>query len=74
MESDMRNAMHVVSIQKALRQFIVNWNASAGQMIRYFIARSRKQQGCGATAREIMTYPGLSAEWRLPAIRLRRLQ
>jgi transcriptional regulator with XRE-family HTH domain len=61
------NAMHVVFHPKGLRQFIVNWDAFAGQMIQ--ILHRDVAQGSRAAARlfdEIMAYPGLSAEWRLP--------
>ena len=61
------NAMHVVFHPKGLRQFIVNWDEFAGQMIQ--ILHREVAQGGGVAARlldEIMTYPGLPAEWRLP--------
>src|SRR5882757_8986748 len=61
------NAMHVVFHPKGLRQFIVNWDEFAGQMIQ--ILHREVAQGSRAAAQlldEIMTYPGLSAEWRLP--------
>jgi hypothetical protein len=61
------NAMHVVFHPKGLRQFIVNWEEFAGQMIQ--ILHRDVAQGSRAAARlfdEIMAYPGLSAEWRLP--------
>src|SRR5689334_1007847 len=61
------NAMHVVFHPKGLRQFIVNWDAFAGQMIQ--ILHRDVAQGSRAAAQlldEIMAYPGLSAEWRLP--------
>ena len=61
------NAMHVVFHPKGLRQFIVNWDEFAGQMIQ--ILHRDVAQGSRAATRlldEIMTYPGLSAEWRLP--------
>jgi transcriptional regulator with XRE-family HTH domain len=61
------NAMHVVFHPKGLRQFIVNWNEFAGQMIQ--ILHREVAQGSAVAARlldEIMTYPGLPAEWRLP--------
>jgi len=68
MESDIAdNAMHVVFHPKGLRQFIVNWNEFAGQMIQ--ILHREVAQGSGVAAQlldEIMTYPGLSAEWRRP--------
>jgi len=61
------NAMHVVFHPKGLRQFIVNWEEFAGQMIQ--ILHRDVAQGSRAAAQlfdEIMTYPGLPAEWRLP--------
>lgn len=61
------NAMHVVFHPKGLRQFIVNWEEFASQMIQ--ILHRDVAQGSRAAARlfdEIMAYPGLSAEWRLP--------
>jgi len=61
------NAMHVVFHPKGLRQFIVNWDEFAGQMIQ--ILHRDVAQGGRAAAQlldEIMAYPGLSAEWRLP--------
>lgn len=61
------NAMHVVFHPKGLRQFIVNWEEFAGQMMQ--ILHRDVAQGSRAAARlfdEIMVYPGLSAEWRLP--------
>jgi transcriptional regulator with XRE-family HTH domain len=61
------NAMHVVFHPKGLRPFIVNWDEFAGQMIQ--ILHREVAQGGGIAARlldEIMTYPGLPAEWRLP--------
>ena len=61
------NAMHVVFHPKGLRQFITNWDEFAGQMIH--ILHRDVTQGGRAAARlldEIMTYPGLPAEWRLP--------
>ena len=68
MESDIAdNAMHVVFHPKGLRQFIVNWNEFAGQMIQ--ILHREVAQGSSVAAQlldEIMTYPGLSAEWRRP--------
>src|SRR5258708_8603202 len=68
MESDLAdNAMHVVFHPKGLRQFIVNWAEFAGQMIQ--ILHREVAQGSRAAAQlldEIMTYPGLPAEWRLP--------
>ena len=68
MEADITgNAMHVVFHPKGLRQFIVNWNEFAGQMIQ--ILHREVAQGSGIAAQlldEIMTYPGLSAEWRRP--------
>jgi transcriptional regulator with XRE-family HTH domain len=68
MEPDIAdNAMHVVFHPKGLRQFIVNWNEFAGQMIQ--ILHREVAQGSSVAAQlldEIMTYPGLSAEWRRP--------
>lgn len=61
------NAMHVVFHPKGLRQFIVNWDEFAGQMIQ--ILHREVAQGSSVAAQlldEIMTYPGLPAEWRLP--------
>jgi transcriptional regulator with XRE-family HTH domain len=61
------NAMHVVFHPKGLRQFIVNWDEFAGQMIQ--ILHREVAQGGRVAAQlldEIMTYPGLPAEWRLP--------
>jgi hypothetical protein len=68
MESEIAdNAMHVVFHPKGLRQFMVNWDEFAGQMIQ--ILHRDVAQGSRAAALlldEIMAYPGLSAEWRLP--------
>jgi transcriptional regulator with XRE-family HTH domain len=61
------NAMHVVFHPKGLRQFIVNWDEFAGQMIQ--ILHREVAQGSRVAAQlldEIMSYPGLAAEWRLP--------
>src|SRR6185369_5522803 len=61
------NAMHVVFHPKGLRQFIVNWEEFAGQMIQ--ILHRDVAQGSRAAALlfdEIMAYPGFPAEWRLP--------
>ena len=62
------NAMHVVFHPRGLRQFIVNWDEFAGQMIQ--ILHREVAQGGGRVAAqlldEIMAYPGLPAEWRLP--------
>ena len=61
------NAMHVVFHPKGLRQFIVNWDEFAGQMIQ--ILHREVAQGSRVAAQllgEIMTYPGLPAEWRFP--------
>ena len=61
------NAMHVVFHPRGLRQFILNWDEFAGQMIQ--ILHREVAQGSRAGAQlldEIMSYPGLSAEWRLP--------
>jgi transcriptional regulator with XRE-family HTH domain len=61
------NAMHVVFHPKGLRQFIVNWDEFAGQLIQ-ILHREVAQGGRVAALlfSEIMTYPGLPAEWRLP--------
>ena len=68
MEADIaENAMHVVFHPKGLRQFIVNWDEFAGQMIQ--ILHREVAQGSQVAAQlldEIMVYPGLPAEWRLP--------
>ena len=61
------NAMHVVFHPGGLRQFIVNWNEFAGQMIQ--ILHREVAQGSRVAAQlfdEIMAYPGLPAEWKLP--------
>jgi transcriptional regulator with XRE-family HTH domain len=61
------NAMHTVFHPKGLRQFIVNWDEFAGQMIQ--ILHREVAQGGRVAAQlldEIMVYPGLPAEWRLP--------
>jgi transcriptional regulator with XRE-family HTH domain len=61
------NAMHVVFHPKGLRQFIVNWDEFAGQMIQ--ILHREVAGGSRVAAQlleEVMLYPGLSAEWRLP--------
>jgi transcriptional regulator with XRE-family HTH domain len=61
------NAMHVVFHPKGLRQFIVNWDEFAGQMIQ--ILHREVAQGSRVAAQlfdEIMAYPGLPSEWRLP--------
>jgi transcriptional regulator with XRE-family HTH domain len=61
------NAMHVVFHPRGLRQFILNWEEFAGQMIQ--ILHREVAQGSRAGAQlldEIMAYPGLPAEWRLP--------
>jgi len=61
------NAMHVVFHPRGLRQFILNWEAFAGQMIQ--ILHREVAQGSRSGAQlldEIMAYPGLPAEWRLP--------
>ena len=61
------NAMHVVFHPKGLRQFIVNWDEFAGQMIQ--ILHREVAQGSRIAAQlldEIMSYPGLPAEWRIP--------
>jgi transcriptional regulator with XRE-family HTH domain len=61
------NAMLVVFHPKGLRQFIVNWDEFAGHLIQ--ILHREVAQGSRVAALlldEIMTYPGLSAEWRLP--------
>jgi transcriptional regulator with XRE-family HTH domain len=68
MESGLaNNAMHVVFHPKGLRQFIVNWDEFAGQMIQ--ILHREVAGGSRVAAQlleEVMLYPGLSAEWRLP--------
>jgi hypothetical protein len=61
------NVMHAVFHPKGLRQFIVNWDEFAGQMIQ--ILHREVAQGGRVAAQlldEIMVYPGLPAEWRLP--------
>jgi transcriptional regulator with XRE-family HTH domain len=61
------NAMHVVFHPGGLRQFIVNWDEFAGQLIQ--ILHREVAQGSRVAAQlldEIMAYPGLPAEWRLP--------
>lgn len=61
------NAMHVVFHPKGLRQFMTEWDEFARQMI--VILHREVAQGSRAAAQlldEIMIYPGLSAEWRLP--------
>ena len=61
------NAMHTVFHPKGLRQFILNWDEFAGQMIQ--ILHREVAQGGRVAAQlldEIMAYPGLPAEWRLP--------
>ena len=61
------NAMHAVFHPKGLRQFIVNWDEFAGQMIQ--ILHREVAQGSQVAAQlleEIMAYPGLPTEWRLP--------
>ena len=61
------NAMHVVFHPKGLRQFIVNWDEFAGQMIQIL---HREVAGASRVSAqlldEIMSYPGLPAEWRFP--------
>ena len=56
------NAMHVVFHPRGLRQFIVNWDEFAGQMIQ--ILHREVAQGGGRSRRmlldEIMAYPGLA--------------
>jgi transcriptional regulator with XRE-family HTH domain len=68
MEADIaENAMHVVFHPKGLRQFITNWDEFAGQMIQ--ILHREVAQGGRVAAQlldEIMVYPGLPAEWRIP--------
>ena len=59
--------MHVVFHPKGLRQFMLNWDEFARQLIQ--ILHRDVAQGSRAAAAlldEIMVYPGLSAEWRLP--------
>ena len=61
------NAMHVVFHPKGLRQFIVNWEDFAGQMIQ--ILHREVAHGSRVAAQlldELMVYPGLPNEWRLP--------
>jgi transcriptional regulator with XRE-family HTH domain len=61
------NAMHVVFHPGGLRQFIVNWDEFAGQMIQ--ILHREVAQGSRIAAQlfdEIMAYPGLPSEWKLP--------
>ncbi|MBW7971710.1 helix-turn-helix transcriptional regulator [Bradyrhizobium sp. BR 10289] len=61
------NAMHVVFHPGGLRQFMLNWAEFAGQLIQ--ILHRDAAQGSRAAARlldEIMVYPGLPSEWRLP--------
>jgi transcriptional regulator with XRE-family HTH domain len=61
------NAMHAVFHPKGLRQFIVNWNEFAGQMIQ--ILHREVAQASRVSAQlldEIMTYPDLPTEWRFP--------
>ncbi len=61
------NAMHVVFHPGGLRQFIVNWEEFAGQMIQ--ILHREVAQGSRVAVQlleEVMTYPGLPAEWRRP--------
>jgi transcriptional regulator with XRE-family HTH domain len=61
------NAMHAVFHPRGLRQFIVNWNEFAGQMIQ--ILHREVAQASRVSAQlldEIMTYPDLPAEWRFP--------
>src|SRR6476620_1670795 len=60
------NAMHVVFHPRGLRQFMLNWDEFAGQMIQ--ILHRDVAQGSRVAAQlldEIMVYPGLSADWRL---------
>jgi transcriptional regulator with XRE-family HTH domain len=68
MESGLaNNAMHTVFHPKGLRQFIVNWDEFAGQLIQIL---HREVAGASRVSAqlldEIMTYPGLPAEWRFP--------
>ncbi len=61
------NAMHVAFHPGGLRQFMLNWAEFAGQLIQ--ILHRDVAQGSRAAAQlfdEIMVYPGLPAEWRLP--------
>jgi hypothetical protein len=61
------NAMHVVFHPKGLRQFIVNWDEFAGRMIQ--ILHREVAQGSRVASQlldEIMGYPGLPSEWKLP--------
>lgn len=68
MEGDLGdNAMHAAFHPGGLRQFMVNWAEFAAQLIR--ILHREVAQGSRAAATlldEIMAYPGVSAEWRLP--------
>jgi MmyB-like transcription regulator ligand binding domain len=68
MEPDLAdNAMHVVFHPKGLRQFIVNWDEFAGQMIQ--ILHREVAQGSRVATQlldEIVTYRGLPAEWKIP--------
>jgi transcriptional regulator with XRE-family HTH domain len=61
------NAMHTVFHPKGLRQFIVNWDEFAGQLIQIL---HREVAGASRASAElldeIMSYPGLPAEWRFP--------
>ncbi len=61
------NAMHAVFHPKGLRQFFLNWDEFAGQMIQ--ILHREVAQGSQVATQlleEIMAYPGLPTEWRVP--------
>jgi transcriptional regulator with XRE-family HTH domain len=61
------NAMHVVFHPKGLRPFMQNWDEFAGQMIQ--ILHREVAQGGRVAMRlleEIMAYPGLPPDWRMP--------
>ncbi|MET0676839.1 MAG: helix-turn-helix transcriptional regulator [Bradyrhizobium sp.] len=68
MESQLAdNAMHVVFHPKGLRQFMLRWDEFARQLIQ-ILHRDVAQGSRVATQLldEIMAYPGLPADWRLP--------
>ena len=69
MEPDLAdNAMHVVFHPKGLRQFIVNWDEFAGQMIQ--ILHREVAQGSSIATQlldEIMAYPGLAGRMEAAA-------
>ncbi|WP_315834465.1 helix-turn-helix transcriptional regulator [Bradyrhizobium prioriisuperbiae] len=61
------NAMHAVFHPRGLRPFILNWDEFAGQMIQ--ILHRDIAQGHRVAAQlldEIVVYPGLPADWKLP--------